>query len=407
MPSPSSAGTRLTVQTSGLAAGGDALARDADGRVVFVTGALPDEQVGVELTEQRRDYARGQVVEVLGASPHRVEPPCPHVARGCGGCDLQHADPLAQPAMKRAMVVDALRRLGRVPEPDVRLDVALPSAAYRTTVRAAVVGSRAGFRRRRSHDVVDVDSCLVAHPLLQELLVDGRFGAADEVTLRAGAHTGERLVIVAPTVGEVSVPDDVVVVGADEIRRGATAAYHEVVAGHRFRISARSFFQANPFGAERLVEVVRAEAGDALLDADAVVDAYSGVGLLAATVAAGDGRDVTAVEWARSAVADAEHNLDDRAVTVVRADVARWRAVPADVVIADPSRSGLGPGGVEVLAATGARRLVLVSCDVAALGRDTALLAQQGFDLMRATLVDLFPHTHHAEVVALFDRAEP
>jgi len=197
------------------------------------------------------------------------------------------------------------------------------------------------------------------------------------------------------------------VVGADEIRRGSTAAYHEVVAGHRFRISARSFFQANPFGAERLVEVVRAEAGDALLDADAVVDAYSGVGLLAATVAAGDGRAVTAVEWARSAVADAEHNLDDRAVTVVRADVARWRAVPADLVIADPSRSGLGPGGVEVLAATGARRLVLVSCDVAALGRDTALLAQQGFDLVRATLVDLFPHTHHAEVVALFDRAEP
>jgi 23S rRNA (uracil1939-C5)-methyltransferase len=407
MPSPSSAGTRLTVQTSGLAAGGDAIARDADGRVVFVTGALPDEQVAVELTEERRDYARGLVVEVLAASPHRVEPPCPHVARGCGGCDLQHADPLAQPAMKRAMVVDALRRLGRVPEPDVRLDVTLPSTDYRTTVRAAVVGGRAGFRRRRSHDVIDVDSCLVAHPLLRELLVDGRFGPADEVTLRVGAHTGERLVIVAPTVREVSLPDDVVVVGADEIRRGSPAAYHEVVAGHLFRISARSFFQANPYGAERLVEMVRAEAGEMLAEAPGVVDAYSGVGLLAATVALGEGREVTAVEWARSAVADAAHNLDDPAVTVVRADVARWRAVPADLVIADPSRSGLGAGGVKVLAATGARRLVLVSCDVAALGRDTALLAHAGLDLVRATLVDLFPHTHHAEVVAVFDRAEP
>ncbi len=407
MPSPSSAGTRLTVQTSGLAAGGDALARDADGRVVFVTGGLPHEQVAVDITEERRDYARGQVVEVLVASPHRVEPPCAHVARGCGGCDLQHAAPLAQPELKRAMVVDALRRLGRVPEPDVRLDVALPSIAYRTTVRAAVVGGRAGFRRRRSHDIVDVDSCLVAHPLLQELLVDGRFGAADEVTLRAGARTGERLVIVAPTVRDVSLPDDVVVVGADEIRRGSTAAYHEVVAGHRFRISARSFFQANPVGADRLVEVVRAEAGEMLAEAHGVVDAYSGVGLLAATVAAGEGRDVTAVEWARSAVADAEHNLADPAITVVRADVARWRPTPADLVIADPSRAGLGATGVEVLAATGARRLVLVSCDVAALGRDTALLAQQGFSLVRATLVDLFPHTHHAEVVALFDRPAP
>jgi tRNA/tmRNA/rRNA uracil-C5-methylase (TrmA/RlmC/RlmD family) len=184
-------------------------------------------------------------------------------------------------------------------------------------------------------------------------------------------------------------------------------ALHEVIAGHRFRISARSFFQANPFGAERLVEVVRAEAGDALAEADAVVDAYSGVGLLAATVGAGDGRRVTAVEWARSAVADAAHNLDDSAVTVVRADVARWRATPADVVIADPSRAGLGAGGVDVLAATGARRLVLVSCDVAALGRDTALLAAAGLDFVRATVVDLFPHTHHVEVVALFDRIEP
>jgi 23S rRNA (uracil1939-C5)-methyltransferase len=404
MRSQPGVGAGPIVEPTALAAGGDAIARDSTGRVVFVAGALPGEAVEVEFTDERRDYARARVLEVLSASPDRVTPPCPHLGQGCGGCDLQHAAPTAQPGLKAALVVDALRRIGRISEPAVRVDAPLPAVGYRTTVRMGVRRGRAGFRRRRRHDLVDVDSCLVADPRLEEIIVEGRFGDADEVTLRVGHATGERLALVSPSADDVLLPADVAVVGADGARHGHPTAFHDVVEGHRFRVSARSFFQANGPGTPRLVEVVRDAAGDELDRARSVVDAYSGVGLLAATVAAGGDRQVTAVEWARSSVADARHNLAGLDVSVVRSDVARWDPGRADLVIADPSRTGLGAQAVDRLARTGATRLVLVSCDAAALGRDTSLLAEAGFGLRQATLVDLFPHTHHVEVVSRFDR---
>ncbi len=110
------------------------------------------------------------------------------------------------------------------------------------------------------------------------------------------------------------------------------------------------------------------------------------------------------VERSASAVADARVNLADDPVRVVRSDLARWRPSGADVVVADPARSGLGRRVVQVLARTGAEVMVLVSCDAASLGRDAALLAGAGYTFERAELVDLFPHSHHVEVVSRFRR---
>ena len=113
---------------------------------------------------------------------------------------------------------------------------------------------------------------------------------------------------------------------------------------------------------------------------------------------------MVAVESSRSAVADARRNLAARTATVVDVDVARWRPAPADVVVADPARAGLGRRAAEVLAGTGATRFVLVSCDAASLARDARLLGGLGYDHVRSTVVDLFPHTAHVEVVTRFDR---
>jgi tRNA/tmRNA/rRNA uracil-C5-methylase (TrmA/RlmC/RlmD family) len=110
------------------------------------------------------------------------------------------------------------------------------------------------------------------------------------------------------------------------------------------------------------------------------------------------------VERSASSVADARVNLADREAKVLKLDVERWRPAPMDVVVADPARAGLGAKGVRVLAATGARRLVLVSCDPGSLGRDTALLGEAGYRWVATRLVDLFPHTPHVEAVTCFDR---
>jgi 23S rRNA (uracil1939-C5)-methyltransferase len=381
-----------------MATGGAAVARQAGGRVVLVDGALPGETVDAEITAEHSNHARARVVAVLDSSPDRVSPPCSQVARGCGGCGWQHVSVDAQRRAKRLVVAEALARLGGVDQPRVELGAPLPAEGYRTTLRMAVGPDGLGFRRYHGHDVVALDACLVAHPLLAELVSLGGFGDAGEVTLRCGAGTGDRLAVLGPTASGARLPPSVLVVGEDELDAGRRAWMFEEIAGTRLRVSARSFFQASPKGAEALVEAVRAAVAGAT--PGPLVDAYGGVGLFGATAAAG--RPVTVLERSASSAADARVNLPG--AKVLRLDVERWRASPAAAVVADPPKAGLRRGGVAALAATGAGHLVLVSCDAASLGRDAGLMRAEGFGLAWTTVVDMFPGTPHIETVSLFVR---
>jgi 23S rRNA (uracil1939-C5)-methyltransferase len=381
----------VEVTPTSMVAGGDAIARDSDGRVVFVNGALPGERVRAELVTEHRNHATARVVDVLDPSPDRLAAPCPEVARGCGACQWQHITIDAQRRYKSDIVIDALRRIGKLDPPQPAPTVQLAPWEFRTTVRAAVLQGRAGYRRSHSHDMLAVDGCLVAHPLVAELIVDGRYPGADEVLLRCGARTGERLAAVTPQKGAMTVPSDV---RSDHV--------HELAAGRSWRISARSFFQTRADGVDALADLVAASA-DELGPPSTAIDLYSGVGVFAGVLAA-RGWSVTAIENARSAVGDARANLRGLDVRVVRADAMTWVPPSAELVVADPSRVGLGRKGVEVVVATGARRTILVSCDPASLGRDAGLLRDAGYALTSVMPVDLFPHTAHVEVVSTFDR---
>jgi 23S rRNA (uracil1939-C5)-methyltransferase len=401
------------LRIDGVAAGGAGVARVHSGRVVFVDGALPGELVTAEVTAERRDHARAVVRDVVEPAPGRVEPPCPYVAAGCGGCGWQHATVTTQRDMRVAMVTEALARLGGVAEPVVEPGPDLPATGYRTTLRGVADGEgRFALRQRHSHDPVAVPGCLVAHPRLVEVAAAGTFPPGATVTIRVGARTGDRMVVVdgagaqagpgQPGAGRIDVPGDVRVVTGAELEAGRRAWLFEEVAGLRLRVSARSFFQAGPEAAEALVTAVAAALGEG--EQGSLADLYGGVGLFAATAGGAYGR-VTVVESSPSACADARVNLAPRAARVTHGDVRRWRPRRIDAVVADPPRAGLGRAGARVVAGTGTRRLALVSCDAAALGRDTALLRAHGFDLERSTLVDAFPHTPHVEVVSRFTRS--
>jgi 23S rRNA (uracil1939-C5)-methyltransferase len=395
----------IEVATTGVAAGGASVARDADGRVVFVRGALPGERVQATVTDERRSYATAEVTAVIDAAPDRVTPPCPHVAEGCGGCDWQHVTVGAQPGLRADIVRDALQRIGRIDAPVVAEGPVLPAEGFRTVARGTVVGDRFAFRRWHSHDPLVIESCLICHPLVAELVEEGRFPGAREVTVRAGARTGERMVVVEPTATGVVVPDDVIVVGRDELRRGRRAWIHEELAGRTWRISASSFFQCRPDGAEALVEVVRSTAVEVAPCFASMADVCAGVGFFAGTVGAGLEGPVVAVERDRSAVADARHNLAGSGVRIVRASMEAWRPDHVDLVVADPPRTGLGRAGVAAVSGSRASGAVLVSCDPASLGRDARLLADAGYRHTGTTLVDLFPHTSHVEAVSGFVRS--
>ncbi len=370
---------------------GDAVAHDPEGHVFSIPGAVPGERVRVKAMARRRGVVHARVVEVLDPSPNRVSPPCPELANGCGACQWQHIDLQAQQTYKREQVANALGLSGGAEASLLRPTVALAPSGFRTTVHAAVDKGRAGFRRYRSHRVVPVDECLVAHPLLVDLIVNGSYGVAEEVLLRCGARTGERLAMPTPRSAKLDVPADV---RFDHV--------HELAAGLEWRISARSFFQTRPDGVDALAAAV-AEAAAEIEPAGKALDLYSGVGVFAGVLAT-RGWTVTAVENDRAAVDDARTNLQRLDVSSVCADVSNWKPSSSDLVVADPSRAGLEKQAVEVVAASRARRVILISCDATSLGRDAALLRRRGYQLSYATPVDLFPHTYHVEVVSIFDR---
>ncbi|OWY63317.1 hypothetical protein B7486_53775, partial [cyanobacterium TDX16] len=330
----------VEVQAERMVAGGLALSRTAEGKVVLVAGALPGERVRVQV-ERRKGADRGEVVEVLDAAAGRVEPPCAYVAAGCGGCDWQHAEPGLQQEMRVEIVRDALRRLGHLEHAVVRPGPTIPPEGGRGTLRLGVVDGRLGLRHRSSHELVPIEHCLVADPALSALLAAGEVdpGEATEVVLRVASGSGERLLVAEPTADGVVAPADVAVVGGDELDAGKRRWFHTEVAGVTLRVSARSFVQARTAGAEALVQVVGEHVADA--PAGPLVDLYGGIGLFAATV--GADRPVVVVERSKSAAADARQNLAHRGkqAKVVNRAVARWTPSHAAVVVADPARSGL------------------------------------------------------------------
>jgi tRNA/tmRNA/rRNA uracil-C5-methylase (TrmA/RlmC/RlmD family) len=408
--------TPLEATVDGFTHGGEGVAR-VEGKAVFVPGALPGEQVRVRVVEDRPRWARAELVEVLTPSADRTAPPCPYLP-DCGGCDLQHATPEAQLRLKTRVVREQLERIGRLDDPPVADCLAVgPAAGYRTHAQLhAGPDGRLGFHRAGSHDVVPVGTCLVLAPAAQAVRDEvGDDIGAQRVAIRG--HAGGSAAVLTPGAGGMDLPDGTADLLLEQPDGSAVAirgdgVCTEEVAGLALSFPATSFFQVNTAGAEALVAHVLEAAGD--LAGAVVWDLYAGVGLLSLPLARA-GATVTAVEGDEAAADWCERNAaaHDLAVLVEAADVrdfvdrAREAVGPhgePDVVVLDPPRTGAGPEVVAALAGLLPATIVYVACDPAALARDARALADRGYRLVGAQPLDLFPHTHHVEVVARFAR---
>ena len=387
----------VELEISGMAHGGEAVGRLPDGRVCFVPYTLPGERVRVRVVEQRKRYARGELLEVLRAAPERVAAPCPHFGPGrCGGCQLQHVAADAQAQLKGGIVRDLLERIGKVKDPPVAEVAAVTPTGYRSTARFAVdAEGRLGFRRASSHQIHPVDRCLLLDDATQRLrgeVGDGWQGAT-EVVLRSGNTAAGDVAVVAAGHAPRPMPAD----GAVTIR----------VDGFDLRVSARSFFQPGPQGAAVLLRLVREAA--AVSAGDSVLELFAGGGLFSRGLVA-DGAAVTAVEADDVAVGDLRHNLAGHPARIVHGDALRAvtdataSGQQFDVVVLDPPRRGAGGTLAQALARHGAPTIVYVACDPAALARDSRTLIDGGYTLTRVVPVDQFPQTAAIEAVATFRR---
>ena len=399
IPNGAAPGDVLELTVGEAAHGGWCVARSGapgdQGQVVFVRHALPGERVRARVTSCTTRFARAEAVEILQASPDRVEPPCPYARPdGCGGCDLQHAGPAAQRAIKAQVIRQQLRRIAGI-EREVTVE-ALPGdpagLGWRTRVGFAVgPDGTAGLRKHRSRDVVAVTDCLIAHPLVRAADVTGRrWPGARGVDVTVSPGSGERSVAVSgPT------------------RRGGESPrpwLTQHAAGRTWRVSAGVFWQVHPAAASVLTEVVlaalRPQPGDVALDL------YCGAGLFTGALAGAVGPAglVTGVESDVAAVRDARKNLARfPQVRVHRGDAAqvlRRRGLNgASLAVLDPPRTGVNRRVIEMLA-TGPRRIAYVSCDPATLARDLGVFTGLGRQLDDLRAFDAFPMTHHVECVA-------
>ncbi len=412
-------GRRFEVTVGPVAHGGHCVARH-EGRVVFVRHALPGERVQVAVTEDRHPgFCRADAVDVLDASPDRVERPCAYAGPGgCGGCDWQHATPAAQRRLKGDVITEQFARLARM---DVSLEVEeLPGGPlrWRSRARFAVDRSgRPGLRPHRSRDVVVLADCpITVQPAVDAVLGrtwDGA-GAVDVAVDSVGGVTTTRLDRRGhPQSTRVMPP------GTAAAERGAASAGHpaerraERRAWHRdWQVEGTGFWQVHPAAADALVGAVAGFA--AVRPGERVLDLYAGAGLFGGSLAPGVGAEgqVVCVEADAGACAAAADNLSALPQAEVwqgavdaeaLAELLRDLDGAPDVVVLDPPRAGAGQEVSAVIADSGARAVVYVACDPASLARDVAVFAAAGWTVTGLRAFDAFPMTAHVECVALLE----
>ena len=382
-------GAEAELDVGPVAHGGHCVAR-WEGRVVFVRHTLPGERVRVRVTEgdTASRFLRGDAVDVLEPAPARVEPPCPYAGPGrCGGCDFQHVAPQAQRALLAEVVTEQLQRLAGL-DVEVHVEPVPPDDLGWRTRMGWTVGDdgRVGLRRHRSHEVEAVDRCRIAHP---------------EIAAPPDAPTGVSRVDVAwSSTGQRAVL-------ADGQRLNGPAHLVEEVRGRALRVSGSGFWQVHPAAARTLVDAVLTLGGPRA--GERALDLYAGVGLFSAFLGDAVGADgsVVLVEGDRGALRDARRNLHDSPqVRIVpgRVDHALTKGQcgdAAELVVLDPPRTGARAPVVRGIAALHPERVVYVACDPAALARDVATFAEEGYRLAELRAYALFPMTHHVECVAL------
>ena len=405
------------VQLEKLTYGGEAMGRLPDGRAVFVPFVLPGELARVRLVEEKRNFARAELLEVLEPSPQRITPKCKHFGV-CGGCHYQHMPYEAQLEAKAEIVRDQLQRIGKIKDPPVWPTVACPNPYYyRNHIQFHLSeAGNLGFIRNETRPgppVLEITECHLPEPLINSTWPQLEFEPDTEierVSLRAGAEDDLMLILesqsLEPPELELEAGISVVHLSEEDALVMAGEDYLVMpVLGREFRVSAGSFFQVNTVMAEKMVEHLLERLP---LPAKTILDVYCGVGLFSAFLAPQCER-LIGIEESPSASEDFAANLDEfdhvelyegAAEEVIPALVGEIVNLP--YALLDPPRAGVDARALDGIRQLAPKVIAYVSCDPSTLARDAARLIAGGYRLVEVTPFDLFPQTYHIESISLF-----
>lgn len=436
---------------------GEGIAKIDNKYPIFIEGALKGEKVKVRIVKVNKNFAYGKLIEVLEASEERVNPPCA-IYKRCGGCKLQHASYKAQLDFKWDRVKDCVSKIGKLDPSIVKYPLGMEEPwRYRNKVQlpiGLINGEvKIGFFAPRSHDIIDMESCLIQDEIGDKVVkltrewiekfnirpynVDGEYdekGVVRHIMIRRGFTTNEVMVVlvtngeklphkeefvdlmvknipgIKSVIQNINSKKTNVILGLESKTLWGEDTISDYIGDFRFNISPLSFFQVNPTQTEVLYGKALEYAN--LTGNEEVFDAYCGTGTITLFLSQ-KAKKVYGVEIIPQAIDNAWINAKENKVENVEFFVGESEVVipdlinngvKADVVVVDPPRKGCDKKLLDAITNIDAKKIVYVSCDPSTLGRDLAILEENGYKTLEVQPVDMFPNTSHVETVALLRR---
>ncbi|RIL33466.1 23S rRNA (uracil(1939)-C(5))-methyltransferase RlmD [Staphylococcus gallinarum] len=421
---------------------------------IFIPNALIDETIEYKVIKVKKNFAIGKLLDIKVQSNQRVEPPCVYYYK-CGGCQLQHLSYQAQLAMKKEQVINLFHRKANFENTIIHDTIGMETPwRYRNKSQIPVGKNEdndaiMGFYRQRSHQIIDMDECLIQDTKHQDVMnhvkqwfnelnvsiYDERkkAGLMRHVVIRTGHYTGDLMVIFV-TNGKKFKQSDIMTQKLIEAFPNIKSVKHNInntnsnvimgdvshtlygvdqiedtLSDITFKISDQSFYQINSTQTEKLYQ--RAIEYADLQGEETVLDTYCGIGTIGLYMAP-KAKHVYGVEVVPEAIEDAKKNatinqFENTTFVCGKAEevILKWKAqgIKPDVVMVDPPRKGCDESFLDTLLELNPRRIVYISCNPSTQQRDAQHLATQ-YELTQITPVDMFPHTTHVETVAQFDR---
>ncbi|EIL8447587.1 23S rRNA (uracil(1939)-C(5))-methyltransferase RlmD [Clostridium perfringens] len=436
---------------------GEGIAKIDNKYPIFIEGALKGEKVKVRIVKVNKNFAYGKLMEVLEASEERVNPPCA-IYKRCGGCKLQHASYKAQLDFKWDRVKDCVSKIGKLDPSIVKYPLGMENPwRYRNKVQlpiGLINGEvKIGFFAPRSHDIIDMESCLIQDEIGDKVVkltrewiekfnirpynVDGEYdekGIVRHIMIRRGFTTNEVMVVlvtngeklphkeefvdlmvknipgIKSVIQNINSKKTNVILGLESKTLWGEDTISDYIGDFRFNISPLSFFQVNPTQTEVLYGKALEYAN--LTGNEEVFDAYCGTGTITLFLSQ-KAKKVYGVEIIPQAIDNAWINAKENKVENVEFFVGESevvipdlinKGVKADVVVVDPPRKGCDKKLLDAITNIDAKKIVYVSCDPSTLGRDLKVLEDNGYKTLEVQPVDMFPNTSHIETVALICR---
>ncbi|MDV5105447.1 23S rRNA (uracil(1939)-C(5))-methyltransferase RlmD [Clostridium perfringens] len=438
---------------------GEGIAKIDNKYPIFIEGALKGEKVKVRIVKVNKNFAYGKLMEVLEPSEERVNPPCA-IYKRCGGCKLRHASYKAQLDFKWDRVKDCVSKIGKLDPSIVKYPLGMENPwRYRNKVQlpiGLINGEvKIGFFAPRSHDIIDMESCLIQDEIGDKVVkltrewiekfnirpynVDGEYdekGIVRHIMIRRGFTTNEVMVVlvtngenlphkeefvdlmvknipgIKSVIQNINSKKTNVILGLESKTLWGEDTISDYIGDFRFNISPLSFFQVNPTQTEVLYGKALEYAN--LTGNEEVFDAYCGTGTITLFLSQ-KAKKVYGVEIIPQAIDNAWINAKENKVENVEFFVGESevvipdlinKGVKADVVVVDPPRKGCDKKLLDAITNIDAKKIVYVSRDPSTLGRDLKVLEENGYKTLEVQPVDMFPNTSHVESVVLMSKVD-